>query len=1650
VKKQLLLFAGLLAAGLGAGLLMSDTSPGAKPPPTTTTTPTCTLAPQLRAVTVNQGLNSYLALARGKETLVRPYLSLPTCAWGFGAIQITGGSIMVKNGTTPLIPSPGLGPTPAVATPFPQLATFATAPMQDAPHDLKFVVPGSVLLAGPTTRWTATFEVTIRYQSKTSDTASYGSEQSISFTTTKAVEQRTRAVGILFVPFGEPLSPTAGSAFLSGLSAFSGGFPYPDGTVVPGAAPGVRLGDLAGVQGGIRYAVNAGSINVGTLPFCGTAANFEPLKAALAQYRQAWNTGNAAAITAGTMSAADRVIGLAGNSNGGASGCLEGYASVVSQEAWIRTPTDNAGSLLGMEFCHTFGCVPPARSDGAFHSIQSYADTISGDVDRGYAVIDRSLILRPRSAMRLVTDSADPWNNSTTLLERDDYAFMLCQMGGFAAKNTPCTTSGGTGTLAGVAAGPAFVMSGTTDDSAAGTEIVNAYFETGVAQTTPQAGSQYRLVQKNAACQGGICRNDGVPVTKDTSVHEDGGDEDTHVETRGLFSVAFPFDTRATTIEFWKGQPGEGSVLLFTFSKTDPPVVTSFEVTQGADEPVITFASLRPPRKIESDAAPSLSDGAFSSVSAPFAILATDFVVNTADDHDDGTCAIDCTLREAIDAANAAAGTDRIIFNIPPGGPQTINVTEVPLPQISDPVVIDGTTQPGFDGAPIIELNGEGAANPDLVDENGLLITGGGTTVRGLVINRFTGNGIAMHTNGGNLVEGNYVGTNVAGTGDLGNTRNGVVVIGIGDNTVQSNVVSGNGQSGIALAGAATGNIVRANFVGTTFNGTGMLGNSGDGIFLGGSLSGVSANTIGGPAGAGADRNIVSANGGYGIRLNDAGTTGNTVEGNYVGTDITGTLDFGNTLDGIVVSGGAASTIIKRNVVSGNGLRGIQLSTAGAGTQITGNAIGTDWQGTADLGNAADGVRIDSTDGVVVGGVGAGNLVSGNGGHGILLHGSIGSTVQGNFAGTNNAGNAAIPNGIDGIGVDGGANNIIGGTATGAGNLASGNSGQGIAVFGVDFPSTTGNVVQGNFVGSGVSRGAFVPNGGDGIRVHNGNGTTIGGTAEGAANLVVGNGAAGVAIFEDASLGRTARDNRVSRNSIHSNGGLGIDLARAPVPGVTPNDLVGFGGEGPHDSDEGANHLQNFPVLTAATSGLSSTTIEGTLGSTPGTTFTIEFFSNSACDGTNHGEGQTFLGSTTATTSDPPTSGNATFTFTATPAVPVGRWITATATDPAGNTSEFSQCRQAVAGGATEPGPVDIDVEGLDDNPGTLANPLVRGTLYWRCGGTSSPNYPLIVDATPSAITPIANAPDKVEFHLEVDTEPFCAGGDEKGTFTFRMTDLWQQSVENQQSHQTAPSGQESPNVSILSPADLEHIRENDGVTLVGNAYDGEDQAIPPGALQWTVECQSGCTGFTTVTGTGNQLDVKTEIPGTYKATLSVAGFGSPASTFVTYIVDPDGDNDGLTDAEEALCAPANSSPSDDDDGDGIWNGNDPALCTPHAGPLQAEGDFNPDPLPLQSRAMDPSVTFSVRLPYRDLRQVDVATVRITRVGGKPTGTLLPATAWTVAADGVATAKFDRGTLINFINLNGLQDKTIVIEVEGSAPSQGWSFFASDSTTAKS
>lgn len=531
------------------------------------------------------------------------------------------------------------------------------------------------------------------------------------------------------------------------------------------------------------------------------------------------------------------------------------------------------------------------------------------------------------------------------------------------------------------------------------------------------------------------------------------------------------------------------------------------------------------------------------------------------------------SLREATTFAGL------VTFDIPGAGPHIINLASpLPLPPTGfvTPRVIDGTTQPGFSGSPLVVVNG--AALPS--GANALTLISDTEVVRGLAfVNSPTAIYIRSNQDFGfNIVEGNYIGVMPDGTTAAPNAF-GIRIERSDNNTIGGttaaarNVIASSSVS-IDISGASTfsstENMILGNYIGTNAAGTaGLNPINGAGIdirsyaretIVGGTVSG-------GPV-PGA-RNVISSIN-IGIAIRD---TFNRVQGNYIGTDASGSYSIFNN-SGIVVS--VASPTVS---------------------------------------------QIRST---------------------------------------------------------------IGGTTPAARNLISGNRGAGLSLGQLGGNATGGEyIVQGNWVGV-SSTGLPLPNGG-GINLFFTN-ALIGGTVSGAGNLIAHNLQSG--IFTDNTfpirvgiIGNSIHSNRPDPVSLSLGAGLGIDLVPFQSPyGVTLNDL--------DDADTGPNDLQNFPVITSATSAGGNTNIVGTLNSrTDGsfTQFRIEFFSNPSCDPLGHGEGRTFLGATEF--NQVANVFTASFDVTLPVSVPRGSFITATATrnflevvDDNAMTSEFSQCFQTTIG----------------------------------------------------------------------------------------------------------------------------------------------------------------------------------------------------------------------------------------------------------------------------------------------------------------------------------------------------------------------------------
>ncbi|HKG14395.1 MAG TPA: FG-GAP-like repeat-containing protein, partial [Pyrinomonadaceae bacterium] len=389
------------------------------------------------------------------------------------------------------------------------------------------------------------------------------------------------------------------------------------------------------------------------------------------------------------------------------------------------------------------------------------------------------------------------------------------------------------------------------------------------------------------------------------------------------------------------------------------------------------------------------------------------------------------SLRQAILDANATPGTQTIIFQILGAGVHTISPASA-LPNITDRVVIDGFTQPGFAGTPVIELSGTGAGQVTA----GLNVVSGGSTIQGLAVNNFNGHGVRLGTAGGNTVRGSFVGTNAPGNAAKANSGHGVFVDNTPNNTVggaaagDGNVISGNLGQGVRVEGSgATGNLVAGNLVGTDLSGTAALGNAGDGVLL---VGGASANTVGATAG-----NTISKNGSHGVEIQGAATSGNFVQSNFIGTNLGGTNALGNAGSGVFISDAPNNTVGGQgfgNVISSNQNDGVLISGATATANVVvNNRIGTTENSLDPLGNGLDGVHVDTASGNTIGGANFGddNHIAFNGQDGVSINSGTGNRILGNRIHDN--GTTAQHLGID-LSPDGANPNDAGDADAGANN----------------------------------------------------------------------------------------------------------------------------------------------------------------------------------------------------------------------------------------------------------------------------------------------------------------------------------------------------------------------------------------------------------------------------------------------------------------------------------------------------------------------------------------------------------------------------------------------------------------------------------------
>jgi parallel beta-helix repeat protein len=773
-------------------------------------------------------------------------------------------------------------------------------------------------------------------------------------------------------------------------------------------------------------------------------------------------------------------------------------------------------------------------------------------------------------------------------------------------------------------------------------------------------------------------------------------------------------------------------------------------------------------------------------------MLSAYVVTSSADDGSAGT------LRDAIKQVNLG-NFDEIDFTF--ASPTTITLNAA-LDNVTSAVLINGTKDAS--GNAMVSLRGAAGVS------NGLVIDVAAVTVKDLSVGSFSGAGIVLEKAGGDTLEGNYIGLDYSGAFAVPNGTG--VSVTSGENLLKCNVISGNSADGVDVTG--DGNTLQGNLIGTDVTGLLAVGNGNEGV-----LVDSATNTLIG--GATADLgNVLSGNNADGITFtNDAGA-GNVLEGNFIGTDVTGLAPLGNVAHGVNLGTfnalAVSNLLIAGNTISGNFGNGIFAKGASNNT-IQGNYIGTDGTGHAGpydlvmlefaLENQGDGIRLL---GLSTGNLISGNIISGNVASGIAASAAHATrnTIQNNLIGVD------ISHAPDG---NGGAAGITvhSGSVFASGNTIGANLGNGVLLDAGADPSC----FLGNFVGTDSSLVTGLGNQADGFIVF-GNGNMIGGTSAGDRNTIAYNATAGVFVY-------SSQGNSIRGNSIFSNGNLGIGLGSETV--VLPNNSI---------STPASNNNQNYPVITSVTGVVGgSLTVTGTMQGQPNTTYALDFFSNTAADASGYGEGETYLGSLLSVTTD--ASGSATFTATFA-SVPSGQsYWSATATDPAGNTSEFSM---DVASVVTVPQQVATST-GITSslNPSTYGQSVTFTATVTPAGGSAplTGTISFLVNNTVMQVVTLDGTSNSATW-----TTSFAAG-DTAVTAVYSGDDDYTGS-QNVLSQEVDRAGTIATVVSSLNPADFGQIVTL-MATVTGQAGNGE---VPTG----TVTFMDNGTPIGTVTLDGSGM----------------------------------------------------------------------------------------------------------------------------------------------------------------------------------------------------
>ncbi len=640
-------------------------------------------------------------------------------------------------------------------------------------------------------------------------------------------------------------------------------------------------------------------------------------------------------------------------------------------------------------------------------------------------------------------------------------------------------------------------------------------------------------------------------------------------------------------------------------------------------------------------------------------------------------------------------------------------------------------------------------------------------------------------------------------------------------------------DSGIAIT--AAGNVqVTGCFLGTDPTGETSAPN-GNGVSIENS-----SNTIGGPLVG--DRNLISGNGGDGIIIPDQSVTvtGTLVENNFIGIDASGTKALANSVAGIVDLGTGntygGTTAGLGNVISGNAEGGLKAT---GGITVEGNDIGTDATGNTALGNgpAVAGIADSANSTLVITTTITNNLVSGNLAGGIAVEGGTSGsvyTISNNKIGTNAAGTAALANGAEGIALASLS------SVTVDNNLISGNNGLGISYTGFG-PTPENDVFQGNKIGTDITGVLALGNTDAGVSFTSAIGDLFGGTGAGQGNVVAFNGGDGVDVLRQGSS--LSEQVQITQNSIFGNTGRGIYL---DVNGVS-------------------NQFAVAPMMTFTPTGGGNGTLSGTFKPilTPQNPYVVEIYSNSTVPAAGHEQGQTFVESVPVTTNS---SGVGTFSVT----LPTGIY-TATETDAAGDTSQFSLATAAPALDAT------VTTVSSTPNPSPVGQAVTFTAVVTAPTSQGTPTGTVTFTIDGQAQTPvnlsIVGGADQAQFStstLTAGAHTISAAYSGDATFATSTGSLPTQTVNPASLVPTTTTVSSSLNPSTVGQS----------VTFTAIVAATGSQTTPTGTVTFTIDGQAQAPVTLSIVGGADQAQFSTSTLTAGAHTISAAYSGD--ATFAT------------------------------------------------------------------------------------------------------------------------------------------------------------------------